>query len=1176
MATAPSLFPEETIREDQELFRGDIERPIETVIHVDLSDESIVAHEIEEYVVTENIREHLEELVDVFGDTARNPSESTNVWVSGFFGSGKSSFAKTVGYALDNPLIDGRTATDRLLGRANSHKLDALLNTAHTLVPTIAVFLDLASGRDMLREGESLVLPVYRGLLKRLGYSSNELLAELEVTLEAEGRLQAFEAAVLEATDGRPWAQVRDVALAKNYASRALHLIDSANFPSADSWAKAAAAPNIDHNWLANRALELLARRGEGATRLVFVVDEVGQYVARSIQRMFDLQGLAEAFQKKRGPLWLVVTSQERLSDVVDSLESRQVEYARVQDRFPLRVDLLPSDIHEVTSRRVLDKTDAGQSLVSETLAAHRNQLGAHVRLESPTRAADIAEDQFVRLYPLVPYQVQLLIDAVSARRAQGGGSPMLGGSNRTIIKLAQQLVIDPSHGLGDDDVGALITLDRAAQLLEEAIPTSWRHEIEQVADKYGDGATETQVMRAVALCSDVPALPLTEANLAVLLHDRIGGESRRGDVADAVAGLVVDDRLRAGDDGYHIQSPEQKDWEKSRRGKEPRPADAIRIRKALVRQALGGLSVTKGRSFKVELWVEGEKLADGDVALDIEEADATRRDQLRGQSRDDTAKNRVSWVYSLSDAAYQAIVEWYRSDEMIKAKDTPSKTAAEVELLGEERQRLGRVERQLTDRLARDLTSGQVIFRGKVDEAPTGTLMQSAQKLMTERISEIYDRLDSFAAQLSTKDVMTVLRTDDLGTVNEALTESGIGLVRLTPEGHQFATDSGPLDDLLKLVKSEMSFGHAVTGALLASKLAAPPRGAPIEVAQALTAAALRAGLLEVTYQGSRIGDPSDHRLERVFGRISDFRGSSFAPPTAGPDIETRVQLAASLGKLTGTKPAIDPAGLAAALRQFFAPDREACSKIGAGLMGADLAVPDSVSRLRNIVFSFPQASDADVITTAAGAWVDLVADHETVCKLVETLDDDLPLVRAARAQIQAGGEGLGSEATAGVGELADLLATGNLLSHRGAIKQLTTKVQDARRHAASEAAARITSKLDHARAAIRAQFAEMDSGKVDEAMRQLEHLAPPDEPTTVPLGDLLARAELVESRAASTARVLEELQAAGNLARIHVMDLVSEPITTEEELDVALGRIRQAALAELAPPDPKQVRLQ
>lgn len=264
----------------KELFRGDIERPIETVIHVDLSDEQVVAHEIDEYVVTDNIRDHLEELTELYAETARNPSESTNVWVSGFFGSGKSSFAKMVGYALANPSVDGRTSTERLLARTNSIKLEALLTTAHTLAPAITVFLDLSSGRDMLREGESLVLPVYRALLKRLDYSANELLAELEFTLEAEGRLAAFEIAVQEATKGKEWAQVRDVALAKNYASRALNIIDPDNFPHADSWAKAATAPSIDHNWLANRTIELLRRRGEGAKRVVFIVDEVGQYVA--------------------------------------------------------------------------------------------------------------------------------------------------------------------------------------------------------------------------------------------------------------------------------------------------------------------------------------------------------------------------------------------------------------------------------------------------------------------------------------------------------------------------------------------------------------------------------------------------------------------------------------------------------------------------------------------------------------------------------------------------------------------------------------------------------------------------------------------------------------------------------------------------------------------------------
>jgi len=1158
----------------KELFRSDIERPIETVIHVDLSSEWIVADEIDEYVVTDNIRGHLEELAEVYAETARNPSESTNVWISGFFGSGKSSFAKMAGYAFANPQVDGRSASERLLARTNSLKLEALLATAHKLVPAISVFLDLASGRDMLREGESLILPVYRALLRRLGYSANELLAELEFTLEGEGRLGVFESAILEATKGKVWAEVRDVALAKNYASRALSIIDPLNFPSADSWAKRATAPNIDHNWLAERAIQLLKRRGNGATRLVFVVDEVGQYVARSIPRMFDLQGLAEAFQKRRGPLWLIVTSQEKLSDVVDSLESRQVEYARVQDRFPLRVDLLPSDIHEVTSRRVLDKTESGQALVRSRFAAHRAQLNTYVRLESPTRALDLSEDEFVRLYPLVHYQVQLLIDAVSARRAQGGGSPMLGGSNRTIIRLAQQLVIDPVNGLGDQEVGALVTIDRASRLLEEAIPTSWRHEVEQVSEKYGPHAVETQTMQAVALCSDVAALPLTEPNLAALLHTSIDAESRRSQVSVAVNNLVNDDRLRLGDDGYHIQSPEQKNWEKTRKGKAPRPSDAIRIRKGIIRQALIGLSVTKGRTFKVELWIDGEKLADGDLALYIEEGDASRREQVRKSSREDVAANRVYWLYNLDDDTYRAIEEWYRSDEMIKAKDTPSKTTAEIELLGEERQRLSRIERHLVEGLTRDISAGQVIFRGTLDGAPGGTLNQAAQKLMTDRIGFIYDRLDHFAAQLSTKDVMTILRTDDLASVAPALTESGIGLVHLTPQGYEVATNGVPISDLMNVIRDEMSYGHVVSGALLASRLGEPPRGAPIEVVQALCAAALRAGLLEATYQGAKIGTPSDHRLDRVFARLTDFRGTSFAPPSAGPSVETRVQLAAGLSKLTGTKGPIDTAGLAKGLRDFFVADRETCATISAGLTGADLPVPEAVTRLSNLVSSFRLASDAEVVASAASAWADMGADHETVKKTVEALAEDLPLARKARAEISAGTGGLPREAAEMRTELADLLNAGDFLSHRGRVKELTTALAELRRKATVRATTALTDKVTSLRHALRERFADMEAAKFEEAIRPLHELLPSGSPAEISPGGLRDRLEVADARFSNAVRVLEELQSAGNLVRVKVAELVTEPINSEEELTAALERIGHAARAQLA--EGKQVRLQ
>jgi hypothetical protein len=510
----------------------------------------------------------------------------------------------------------------------------------------------------------------------------------------------------------------------------------------------------------------------------------------------------------------------------------------------------------------------------------------------------------------------------------------------------------------------------------------------------------------------------------------------------------------------------------------------------------------------------------------------------------------------------------------MIKAKDTPSKTTQEVELLGEERQRLGRIERQLIDGLTRDMTAGQVAFRGTLDDAPTGTMAQAAQKLMTDRIAVIYDRLNRFAAQISTKDVMTVLRTDDLGTVAPALTESGIGLVHLTPQGYQVATDTGPLDDLLKIVKNEISYGHLVTGGLVAVKLAEPPRGAAIEVVQALCAAAVRSGLLEAMYQGAKIGTPSDHRLDRVFGKLTDFRATSFAPPSAGPSVETRVEVAASLEKLTGTRSPIDSAGLATALRNYFTPDSEACATISAGLRGADLTVPDAVTRLQNVAASFRLASDADVVTAAAAAWADLAADHDMVRKMAATLDEDLPLVRHARAEISAGADGLPSDAAEAVTELTDLLAAGDLLTHRGQIRALTTKVAGARRKATAEMKAALTEKVEVLRAALRDRFIDMDSGKVDEALRPLDDLLPPDPTADVSLADLRARLEVAEARCSHAAHVLEELQAAGNLARVHVSQVVTEPITSEDELDVALERIRHAALAELA--EGKQVRLQ
>jgi hypothetical protein len=85
---------------------------IEEIIQVDQADEQSVHDEITEYVATDSIREQYHHLLKAVADASTDPHESVGVWVSGFFGSGKSSFAKNLGYALENRAVLGSKFAD--------------------------------------------------------------------------------------------------------------------------------------------------------------------------------------------------------------------------------------------------------------------------------------------------------------------------------------------------------------------------------------------------------------------------------------------------------------------------------------------------------------------------------------------------------------------------------------------------------------------------------------------------------------------------------------------------------------------------------------------------------------------------------------------------------------------------------------------------------------------------------------------------------------------------------------------------------------------------------------------------------------------------------------------------------------------------------------------------------
>src|SRR3954463_786476 len=175
------------------LFANDIHRRIEEVIKVDQTSDDILRDEINEYVVTDAIRTHYTGIYDAYRETPNKPHEGIAVWVSGFFGSGKSSFAKMLGLSIANRTVAGESAAERFAERAGDKKLQVLLKSINEKIPTHAVIFDVSTDRGIRSGNQTLTEIMYGLFLQSLGYAKDLDLSELEIGLEDKGSLGQFE-----------------------------------------------------------------------------------------------------------------------------------------------------------------------------------------------------------------------------------------------------------------------------------------------------------------------------------------------------------------------------------------------------------------------------------------------------------------------------------------------------------------------------------------------------------------------------------------------------------------------------------------------------------------------------------------------------------------------------------------------------------------------------------------------------------------------------------------------------------------------------------------------------------------------------------------------------------------------------------------------------------------------
>ena len=815
------------------LFARDISRRIEEVIKVDQTDEDVIGDEIAEYVITDSIRSHYDQILDLYWETPKKPHEGIAVWVSGFFGSGKSSFAKFLGLALENRSIKGEGAAKLFGERAGSSKTQVLLNSISEQLPTHAVIFDVSTDRGIRTGNQTVTEIMYRLFLQSLGYARDLDLAELEITLEGEGRLEQFKDAYRTLFHKEWDEEKRKIVLAVQQASRVMHDLDVDTYPTADSWQQSAIRrADVSAGLLAERCKELMSRRRPGHS-LVFVIDEVGQFVARDVGKMLDLQAVVQSLGRVgRGRMWIVVTSQEKLTELVGGLDDRRVELAQLMDRFPLQVHLEPSDISEVTSKRVLAKNAPAEKTLRELFTQHRGRLTDSTRLTADIKLPGLAAESFVDLYPLLPYQIDLIINVVSGLRTQGGATKHVGGANRTIIKLAQQLLIHPEVHLADEGLGRLARIDQVYDLISGNISSEIRGKIDAIR-KEVDHPLAQPVAKAICLLQYVQSIHRTAENIAATLHPAVDADSLLPEVKAALDKLVQAHKVRLGDDGYRIPSPVEDDWERQRLSLgRPKPAEEARILEDIVKglwqpQPVHNFLQTK--IFKAGLSLNGRQLVEGDVPFHLALADegnehSGRLAEMRTRSQGELKS--VFWVAALDQDIDRDVVELHRSQEMIKLKERSAQTRDESALVAEEKRRLSRHEGDLRRRIRQAMLGGSIFFRGN-DRSPeegASDIRVTAEKVLEQALPEIFDRFEEAAARVARQDLDALMTTENLRGLPPVFTK--LDLLHEQNGKPVFVTDSGPLHEILARIENRAAYGEPATGRSLTDEFSREPFG--------------------------------------------------------------------------------------------------------------------------------------------------------------------------------------------------------------------------------------------------------------------------------------------------------------------------------------------------------------
>ena len=466
----------------KDMFAKPIDRDIKGVIKVGQADDENIKQELEEYVVTRELQKHFTDFFASYKKGINGHTDKMGVWISGFFGSGKSHFLKILSYLLENKEVNGKKAIDYFID--DKKIIDPMVLADMKLaasVPTDVVLFNIDSKSEMAgKQTKDAIVSVFLKVFNEMqGFcGSIPALADLERQLTEQSRYDEFKEK-FEDEFGKPWIESRNkFDFIQDTIVDVLEEMGFMSESAARNWCEKAIEPyQISIENFAKLVKEYLDHKGRNH-HLVFLVDEIGQYVGDDSKLMLNLQTVTEDLGTAcRGKVWIIVTSQQDIDSIT---KTKGNDFSKIQGRFDTRLSLSSANVDEVIKKRILDKSTTAEQtlrlLYEQKSTIIKNLIVFNDGVEKKLYTN---EHDFALVYPFVPYQFNLLASVLTSIRTHGASGKHLSEGERSMIALFKESAMK----LMDHEHGALIPFNVFYDALHQFLDHSHKGVISRAAD---------------------------------------------------------------------------------------------------------------------------------------------------------------------------------------------------------------------------------------------------------------------------------------------------------------------------------------------------------------------------------------------------------------------------------------------------------------------------------------------------------------------------------------------------------------------------------------------------------------------------------------------------------------------------------------------------------------------